>query len=610
MCGIAGVVGDAARAPDALERVRAMVAAIDHRGPDANGALALDGPRGTDAVFGAVRLRIIDLAPEADQPLSNLDGDVWTVFNGEIYNFVELRESLRAAGFRFRSQCDTEVLVHLYRHLDGDIDAIAQRLRGMFAFAIFDTTTGRLVAARDRLGIKPFFWASTANGFAFCSEQRALARARYVDGAANVDAIAGYLVKGVAANGQSLLRGVNHLAPGHALTWEDGQLSETTWWQPRVSNRTTLHLPELGQNELDAVAPDAVRRHLVSDRTVGVFLSSGTDSQAVAALAARNGSVKTLTVAFPEDPELDESPATREAAERIGTDHAEIPVTAKDALRDLPAAIASFDSPTADGFNSWLISKAAKDAGLTVVLSGLGGDELFAGYRTFQTVPSLRSALRLINLIPSGARGMLAKAGLRSAVTRPWVRALDGGTGISDAYHLTRSVFARSELAAIGLAAPALQSVADFHDPIDAVTLLELQSYLRHQLLPDSDTTSMSHSIELRVPLLDDEMVAVALALPPGVRKQGKQMLATTAGLGPRPEKRPFALPMQHWAMTSLREITRDALLDDALPFGDVLPRAFRRQLWEDTEHNRVHWAKPWSVAVLRLWPQANGFDW
>ena len=378
-----------------------------------------------------MRLRIIDLAPGADQPFPNTAGDVWTVFNGEIYNHAELRHELSAAGFQFRSRCDTEVLVHLYRHLDGDADAIARRLRGMFAFAIFDTTTGRLVAARDRLGIKPFVWARTRDGLAFCSEQRGLARAGFVDGSPDVDAIAGYLVKGVVASGQSLLRDVSHLAPGHALTWADGALEESTWWEPRVSSRTTLHLAELAQRELDDVAPDAIRRHLVADRSVGVFLSSGTDSQAVAALAARAGAVKTLTVAFPEDPELDESLAAAEAARRIGTDHREIPVTAADAQRDLPAALASFDSPTADGFNSWLISKAAKDAGLVVVLSGLGGDELFAGYRTFQTVPYLRNALRVINRVPEGARRSLAEIGARHALTRPWTRALDGGRGIS-----------------------------------------------------------------------------------------------------------------------------------------------------------------------------------
>ncbi|MDP1793280.1 MAG: asparagine synthase (glutamine-hydrolyzing) [Acidimicrobiales bacterium] len=610
MCGIAGAVGDAARDPEARARVDAMVTAIDHRGPDARGVVTLDGPQGREAVLGAVRLRVIDLDPAADQPFSDTEGHVWTVFNGEIYNFPEIRALLENAGFRFRSSSDTECLVHLYRYLDGDVAAMATRLRGMFAFGVFDATTGRFVAARDRLGIKPFVWTPTRGGLAFCSEQRALAHARYVDGSPNVDALAGYLTKGVASNGQSILEGVRHLGPGAALTWENGTTTESTWWEPRVTTRTTLFLPELGQKELDDVAPDAVRRHLVADRSVGVFLSSGTDSQSVAALAARHGSIRSLTVSFPDDPDLDESTAAREAAQRLGLTHSEVPVTAADALAALPTALASYDSPTSDGFNSWLIARAAKEAGLVVVLSGLGGDELFAGYRTFQTVPPLRQALRVIDRLPRQARSALAAVGGRSAITRPWVRALDGGAGISDAYHLTRRLFSQSELGAIGLGTPTLPVVNDFCDPIDAVTLLEIGSYLRDQLLPDSDTTSMSHSVELRVPLLDDEIVAVSLALPADVRKQGKQLLATTAGLGLHPPKRPFALPMQKWVGSSLRATMREALLDDALPFGDVLPPAFRQQLWRDTEANNVQWAKPWSVAALRLWPQANGFDW
>jgi asparagine synthase (glutamine-hydrolysing) len=403
---------------------------------------------------------------------------------------------------------------------------------------------------------------------------------------------------------------VEHLAGGHALSWDDGALTESTWWEPRITSRTTLVDRDAAQRELDDVAPDAIRRHLVADRTVGVFLSSGTDSQSVASLAARSGAIKSLTVTFPEQPDLDEAEPARQAAERFGLDHTEISVTATDAFAALPRALASFDSPTADGFNSWLISRAAKDAGLVVVLSGLGGDELFAGYNTFTTAPRLRTALRAINLLPPRARSVLGSVISRNALTRPWARALDGGRGISDAYHLTRRLFTRSDLAEIGLREPPLQTVSDFVDPLDAITLLEVQSYLRDQLLPDSDTTSMSHSVELRVPLLDDEIIDLAFALPPAVRRDGKQLLATAAGLGPQPPKRPFALPMQQWTATSLREVVRDALLDESLPFAEVLPASFRQRLWSDTEANRVHWYKPWSVAVLRLWPQANGLQW
>ncbi len=587
-----------------------MLAAIHHRGPDANGVQAFAGPGDRAAALGAVRLRIIDLDPKADQPMSNIAGDVWTVFNGEIYNFKELRAELEVAGFKFKSSSDTECLVHLYRYLDGDAARIASRLRGMFAFAIWDTTTGRLVLARDRLGIKPLYWARTADGFAFCSEQRALVKSGVIGSAPNLAAVAGYLAKGVVPSSTSLFADVEHLAPGHVLTWEGGAPSITEWWSPVCSIRADFALEGRGLAELRDAVTDSVSRHLVADRTVGVFLSSGTDSTAVAYVAAKAGAQESLTLTFPENSALDEGPTAAATAAQLGMRHHQVPIGRDDALTAMPDALASFDSPTADGFNSWLLGRAAKQAGLTVVLSGLGGDELLAGYRTFTSVPRLRRALPLINLAPSALRHSVSQVMKSSARTRPWTRALEGGQGIGGAYHLMRRLFGDNEIRGIGLAQSAFNGVHHNLTAVDAVTLLELGHYLRDQLLPDADTTSMAHSIELRVPLLDDRVVETALAFPPKLRVKGKQMLAAAAGLPDRPAKRPFALPMQDWIDTSLRDSVRDAILDDTLPFGDVLPSAFRQQLWDDTNRKRVHWAKPWSIAVLRLWPAANGFDW
>jgi asparagine synthase (glutamine-hydrolysing) len=189
-------------------------------------------------------------------------------------------------------------------------------------------------------------------------------------------------------------------------------------------------------------------------------------------------------------------------------------------------------------------------------------------------------------------------------------RALQGGRGITCAYHLTRRLFDDAEIASLGLGRADLTTIDETLDDLDAVSLLEMTSYLRDQLLPDADNTSMSHSIELRVPLLDNQVIDTVLSLRPNVRVNGKQMLATAAGIGAAPAKRPFALPMQQWVDSSLRATVREALLDDALPFGDVLTPAFRQQLWRDVDARRVHWAKPWAITVLRTWPQANGFSW
>ena len=584
-----------------------MVRAMHHRGPDAHGTRTFQTDAGRQATLGAVRLRIIDVAPTADQPMSDATGSVWTVFNGELYNFKELRAELSAMGYAFRTSSDTECLVHLYDYLDGDVARIASRLRGMFAFAIWDNTRGRLVAARDRLGIKPFHWTPTPHGFAFCSEQRGLAAAGLIDGAPNLDAIAGYLAKGVVANGQNILRDAQHLNPGEALIWDGGKPITERWWRPVLTTRADLLPRERAQAHVTASVTDAVARHLVADRAVGVFLSSGTDSAAIATLAAQSGAQRSLTVRFPDEPALDEGDAAAATAAHLGFDHIEVPVTGRDAAELMPAFLQSLDSPTADGFNNWLVCRAAREAGLVVVLSGVGGDELFAGYRTFRQVPWLRAISPVISRLPSTARRVSAHALRRRPQTRQLARAFSAAPGSAGAYHAIRRIFDDAEIEGVGLAKPRLLGLASDPGGIDAVTLLELESYLRDQLLPDADTTSMSHSLELRVPLLDDKVVDAALALPMSMRTHGKQLLATAAGLGERPPKRTFTLPLEHWLAGPLRDTLRDALLDDTLPFADVLPTTFRQRLWTEYELGRAHWNKAWSVAVLRMWPGANG---
>ncbi len=583
MCGIGGVVEELSRESgfDNHAAVMRMVHSINHRGPDSNGVRTLPSDSGRQATLGAVRLRVIDLAAVADQPLSDGAGEVWTVFNGELYNHRELRAELCAAGFTFKSASDTECLVHLYRYLDGDAHRLASRLRGMFAFALWDAKAGRLVIARDRLGIKPLLWTRTPNGLAFCSEQRALAWSGVVSGSPNIDAISGFLAKGVVSGGSSIVAGIERLLPGHLMTWEGGSPTTECWWRPVISCRADLLGEAPAQAAVTTAVSDAVGRHLVADRPVGIFLSSGTDSAVLAAVASRAGVQRTLTVRFPDVPELDEGSVAADTSSRLGLDHSEVPVTAADALSALPDVLRSFDSPTADGFNSWLICGAAKQAGLVVALSGIGGDELFAGYNTFRYAPRLRHILRLVNRVPSPARHAARRRSAHHATNASArARAFQGGEGMSGAYHLIRRIFDDDEIESAGMRVPTFPSVPNDIDPVDAITLLELRSYLRDQLLPDADTTSMAHSIELRVPLLDDRVIDTSLSLTPSVRSNGKQMLATAAGLGARPTKRPFVLPMQQWVATSLRETMRGALLDDSLPFADVIPRTFRERLW------------------------------
>lgn len=604
MCGVLGLVGPSEAALE--RRVASALRGLSHRGPDASGFQKFGLGRGT-CQLGHTRLRIIDLSSAADQPLANEDGSVWVSYNGEIYNHRELRSDLVRAGHRFRSRSDTEVLVHLYEEAGGDPGRMLSRLRGMFAFALADARRGRLLLARDRLGIKPLYFSEEAGVLTFASEVRALARVAGGGAGPDLDAIGGYLLRGVIPGCRTVLSGVRELPPGCFAVWEDGRLQVERWWAPEFAPE-----PELARDADRLVAAalrDAVGRHLVADRPVGVFLSGGVDSGAVVRLAARQHDVRALTVTFPEAP--DEEAEAAALAASAGARHERIPVTGDQVAEWLPEILASMDQPTSDGVNSWVVCRAAKEAGLVVALSGLGGDELFGGYPSFDQVPKVAFARRVLGLVPGRVRAAGAR---RAGMRRPggmWARVLGCGPGPAGAYLAVRGMFAEAELegAASHLAAATLDGMGGRTE--DSVALLELGNYLPHQLLRDTDQMSMAHSLEVRVPLLDDSVVRVALALPARIRlAPGKALLVSAAGLDGSAPKRPFTLPFERWMRGPLREKVREGLLSQNLPFAQEIPQNFRSRLWEAFEAGRTHWSRPWAMAVLRLWPVANGFRW
>ena len=609
MCGIIGVAtrGPAERWEQAITHA---LDAVDHRGPDARGVRAIAG-QGATCVLGHTRLRIIDLSPEADQPMPNEDGTVWLAYNGELYNHPELRRELQHAGHEFRSSCDTEVLVHLYEQMDGDLIGMLRRLRGMFAFALFDTSRGRLVLARDRLGIKPMYCADIPGGLAFASEARALVRAGAVPGAPDERSLGAYLVWGRMSGEQTLLRGVRALMPGSFLEWGPGGSHIGSWFRPEV--RPAPDVAADGVRLLRAALDDAVSRHLIADRPVGVFLSGGVDSGAVIRAAARGGPVRALTVTFPEA-EPHEGPAAARLAADLGAEHVEIAVKGPEVAEALPRIIGSMDQPTADGVNTWLVSRAARESGLVVALSGLGGDELFGGYPSFRLVPKLARAGAFLGVVPRSVRSAAAGAiSRRSPSGSRAVRIMGSRVGYRGAYSAVRQLFALQELRAFGVRIPLPAdegSPGPDGEPTDRVMLLETENYLPNQLLRDTDQMSMAHSLEVRVPLLDDSVVRVALALPASVRTAaGKRILVAAAG-GPLVAKRPFALPFDAWLRGPLHEPVREALLSEDLPFATEVPPGFRRHVWRNFEEGRTHWSRPWSLAVLRLWPGANDLRW
>jgi len=394
VCGISGEVGPAVD----LAFVQRASAQQTHRGPDASAVR-----QWRQCVLGHNRLRIIDLSPGADQPLTNEDQAVWVVFNGEIYNFTELRAELVTAGHTFQTHTDTEVLVHLYEEHG---PALVERLRGMFAFAIWDDRAQLLLLARDRLGIKPLYYRREGDGLRFASEVRAL---RTASGSLDPAGLSAYLRLGWVPGPGTIIAGIEELPAGHLLEWQDGQVRLRRWWQP--PRRMASGVETDGEPLADVLA-DAFRRHLVADVPVGLFLSSGVDSLALAYLAARAGADLTgYTVAFDTGP--GEAREAASLAHHLGLAHETITISGAQVLAELPRIVADLDQPSVDGVNSWVISRAVRQAGLTVALSGLGGDELFAGYSTFRRVPRMVRAGRLARGLPAPARAVIGQAAQR-----------------------------------------------------------------------------------------------------------------------------------------------------------------------------------------------------
>src|SRR3984893_17151958 len=411
VCGICGVAF-APRKTDAESRVRAMTAAMEHRGPDEEGFLSGDA-RAPGLALGMRRLSIIDLAG-GHQPTWNETKDVAVIFNGELYNYRDLRKRLSLCGHRFATKSDTEILVHAWEEWGEDS---LTELRGMFAFALLDlrgryATAPILFLARDPLGIKPLYYTQTPEGFAFASEVRALLASGAVPKQLSQDAVTAYLLFGSVSEAVTILEGVVSLPPAHRMLLHVPERRRTPrarpWWDPTVSPaarepRKPRDLPSAGK-QLRPLLEDAVRTHLIADVPVGLFLSSGLDSGAIAALAAwAPADNRSFTLTFPGT-SYDEGALARLVATRCGTQHTEVPLDGGAVLSRLEEALAALDQPTMDGINTYFVSWAAREVGLKVALSGLGGDELFAGYRTFADTSRPARLIRLAWFVPAPLR--------------------------------------------------------------------------------------------------------------------------------------------------------------------------------------------------------------
>jgi len=568
MCGIAGIFAHGVDAPPAdraaLGRMHDRMIA---RGPDGEGVWQTEDGR---AAFSHRRLAIIDLTDGGAQPMVSADGRHVITYNGEIYNYRALRDELIGHGVRFRSDSDTEVILALYAR-DG-VDAL-KRLRGMFAFAIWDGEKNGVLLARDGYGIKPLYYADAGGTLRFASQVKAVVAGGGIDTRPEPAGHAGFFLLGAVPEPYTLYRGVKALPAGHTM-WVDGDgarspagffdLCET------LRDAEGANPKDFDPGELRAALADSVAHHLIADVPVGVFLSAGLDSATLAALAAEQatGALRTLTLAFDEyaGTANDEAPLAEALAAGLGCAHETVRVEGRAFTEERARLIESMDQPSTDGANSYFVARAAARAGLKVAISGLGGDELFGGYDTFDQVPRLAGALGRVPGARIFGRGFrMVSAPVLSRLTSPKYAGLfEYGAREADAYLLRRALFMPWELPRVldpDLAAEGWRALAPrlrikaadgLATPRARITAYESLIYMRNQLLRDADWAGMAHSLEIRVPLVDTALLARLAPMLAGLRPPTKRHMATTpsrplpAAVMDRP-KTGFAVPIRDW---------------------------------------------------------------
>ena len=582
MCGIAvhfNSLGQAA--PLDLNLIR-------HRGPDSRGEWTSPDGR---CWLGNTRLAIVDLSPTGAQPMIDpVTGNV-LVINAEIYNHRALREQL-GPNIDWRGTSDTETLLQGYGRWGS---SVLDHLKGMFAFAIYDATRNELFLARDRLGIKPLYYTTEAGAFRAASEVKVLAGESETITAKSISA---YLQWGACPEGELLYSNIHVLPAGHAMTIDShGQIKTWQYWPSRkaFASPTENVLPRLRE-----LIDKAVEEHLLSDVPVASFLSGGIDSSVITALAAQKlaNRLQTYSVGF-DLAEFDETAIAQEIAQRYGTDHHRIQLSEEEVIHSVTEAVAKLDLPSVDAINTYIVSRAVAGHGVKVALSGLGGDELFGGYPSFRDVPRLQ----LIATLPRFLRTIVGLAGNLGDRLADLPTAGDAGELARwRRRFLTDDMIRRAGLPVVS---EAFESVVMLPDDFAQISWAELTGYMRRMLLRDADQMSMAVSLEMRVPFLDHELVEYVLGLPAAVKKRYsgvKGLLVEAcrdllpASVYDRP-KAGFVLPMKSWMAGPLASFVSEGLEETVS--RALLPAAFVDEVKEAFQRDRLHWTRPWSIAVL-----------
>ena len=631
MCGITGAVWNDPRLGVDEPQLRTMTEVLRHRGPDDEGTYltqyrlrppyeAMPG-----VALGFRRLSIIDLA-SGNQPMSNEDGTVWIVFNGEIYNYRDLRRRLEGAGHRFKTESDTECIIHLY---EDEGPECFSHLNGMFAVAIWDSRLRRLILGRDRLGKKPLVFRHEQGRLLFASELKSLLSLPGLPREVDPAAVDEYLTYQYVPHPNCILKGYRKLPPGNYATWQEGKLEVQPYWQPDFTREENI-------SERDAAArlrellESAVTMRMRSDVPLGAFLSGGVDSSLIVALMQKNSAepVKTFSIGFPVK-EYDETKYARQVAEHLKTDHHELQVT-PDAVSILPQLARHYDEPFADSsaIPTWYVSQMTRQH-VTVALSGDGGDELFAGYPRYRAVALAGMFDRMTPLRSLAAAGFwqrLPTSSRQKSRVRQFKR-FSEALSLSPARRYLDWISIFNETRRAALYTDEFIAQLPGSDPFsfldsawkqmrgrDAVTtasLTDLITYLPCDLMTKVDIASMAHSLECRAPFLDYRVVEFAAALPRRLKYRGgkgKRLLRATFGdLLPQEiwtrKKMGFGVPLDHWFRHELRPLTHDLLLGESAKSRPFFREDAVQTLIEHHEQKQFdHSARLWALVMLELW--------
>ncbi len=622
MCGIAGIAGHEINQPTYRSAIQQMTDALAHRGPDAEGIW-----NDEHCFLGHRRLSIIDLSAAGNQPFISQDRRYTLVYNGELYNYRELKLELQRAQhgsgqlpYFFKTNTDTEVILAAYQRWG--IECL-QRFNGMFAFAIWDTQEQRLLVVRDRLGVKPLYYHFKNNVLSFASEIRSLMRSGLTPRKASAASLAEYVQYATVHAPNTILEDVFILMPGTILEYKQGVVTMSEYWN---INKHTKTIEDLSYEDtcksINHLLTASVERRLVADVPFGAFLSGGIDSSAIVGLMSKVSSqkIRTFNVSFDEG-EFSEAVYAKQIAEKFNTEHHEIKLTPGDFLKQLPEALAAMDHPGGDGPNSYIVSKATREAGITMALSGLGGDELFAGYDIFKRFHELENK-GWLNLIPGFGRSLGGKliAARKKSVQgdkTAEILSLDQINGFH-AYPVNRKLFNQKDYGSLlrqtfrddAFIKNVIQkSVTDKQHKLSRVSLFEIQTYMQNVLLRDADQMSMAVALEVRVPFLDFKLVEFALSIKDEYKypHSPKKLLVDALGdllpanIVNRP-KMGFVLPWKDWLKNELRDFCEENIVQfSKRPFinRDAVLVIWNRFLNNDP---KITWSRVWHLIVLNHW--------